>query len=189
MKNVSRAVWTALAVVSMLAVGGLKASAQDQIPTEKGPILVVETTKGTFEIKTYPVEAPKTVAHIIALTKRGFYNGLRFHRVVPGFVIQVGDPQSRDMTKRSLWGTGGSGQPIGVAEISPKLTHIKGAVAMAHAGDPAKADSQFYVTLAPTHALDGKYAVWGQVISGEDVPEKIRVGDLIKKMYVKPGTE
>ncbi|HEY7790984.1 MAG TPA: peptidylprolyl isomerase [Vicinamibacterales bacterium] len=189
MKKVSRAALTALAVVAMLAAGLATASAQDQIPTEKGPILVVETTKGTFEIKTYPAEAPKTVAHVIALAKQGFYNGLRFHRVVPGFVIQVGDPQSRDMSKRALWGTGGSGHPIGVAEISKKLTHIKGAVAMAHAGDPAKADSQFYVTLAPQHPLDGKYAVFGQVISGEDVPARIQVGDIIKKMTVKPGTE
>ncbi|HVC19940.1 MAG TPA: peptidylprolyl isomerase [Vicinamibacterales bacterium] len=189
MKNVSRVVWTAVAVVSMLAVSGLKASAQDQIPTEKGPILVVETVRGTFEIKTYPKEAPKTVAHIVALTKRGFYNGLRFHRVVPGFVIQVGDPQSRDLSKRALWGTGGSGHPIGVAEFSPKLTHITGAVAMAYAGTPQSADSQFYITLAPQHSLDGKYVVFGQVIKGDDVPAKIKVGDLIKKMYVKPGTE
>jgi cyclophilin family peptidyl-prolyl cis-trans isomerase len=188
MNRTSRLVLAVVAVVAMLSVGLATASAQDQIPTEKGPILVVETTKGTFEIKTYPKEAPKTVAHVVALAKKGFYNGLRFHRVVPGFVIQVGDPQSRDMSKRSLWGTGGSGSPIGVAEISKKLTHIKGAVAMAHAGDPAKADSQFYVTLGPQHPLDGKYAVFGQVISGEDVPAKIQVGDIIRKMTVKSGT-
>ena len=180
---------TALAMVAMVAVGAGLASAQDQIPSEKGPVLVVETTKGTIEIKTYPQEAPKTVAHIVALVKQGFYNGLRFHRVVPGFVVQVGDPQSRDLSKRALWGTGGSGHPIGVAEISKKLTHIKGAVAMAHAGDPAKADSQFYITLAPQHPLDGKYAVFGQVISGEDVVAKLQVGDIIRRMTVKPGTE
>ena len=79
-----------------------------------------ETAKGTFEIETYPNEAPKTVEHILALVQRNFYNGLRIHRVVPGFVVQFGDPQTRDMTKRDSWGTGGSGKPIGVAEISPE---------------------------------------------------------------------
>jgi peptidyl-prolyl cis-trans isomerase B (cyclophilin B) len=155
-----------------------------------GPVIVVETTKGTFEFETYPDDAPKTVQNILALTKKGFYNGQRFHRVVPGFVIQAGDPQTRDMTKRDQWGRGmgaGSGKPVGVAEFSKKHLHTTGAVAMAHAGDAAQADSQFYVTLAPKPALDGKYAVFGHVISGEDVPAKIVVGDVIKRMYVKPA--
>ena len=101
-----------------------------------GPIIVFETVKGTFEIETYPNEAPKTVEHILALVKRNFYNGLRMHRIEPGFVVQWGDPQTRDMTKRDLWGTGGSGKAIGVSEVSPKRTHMIGAVAAAHAGDP-----------------------------------------------------
>ena len=145
-------------------------------------------SKGVFEFETYPDDAPKTVANFLALTKKGFFNGQRFHRVVPGFVIQAGDPQTRDMSKRADWGRGaaaGSGKPIGVAEFSKKHLHTKGAVAMAHAGNAAEADSQFYVTLAPKPALDGKYAVFGQVISGADVPAKIAVGDVIKRMYVK----
>ncbi len=153
-----------------------------------GPVIVVETSKGAFEFETYPDDAPKTVAYILALTKKGFYNGQRFHRVVPGFVIQTGDPQTRDMSKRDQWGRGaaaGSGKPVGVAEFSKKHLHTTGAVAMAHAGDAAQADSQFYVTLGPKPALNGKYAVFGHVISGADVPAKIEVGDLIKRMYVK----
>jgi peptidyl-prolyl cis-trans isomerase B (cyclophilin B) len=153
-----------------------------------GPVIVVETSKGSFEFETYPDDAPKTVANILALTKKGFYNGQRFHRVVPGFVIQAGDPQTRDMSKRDQWGRGaaaGSGKPVGVAEFSKKHLHTTGAVAMAHAGDAAQADSQFYVTLGPKPALNGKYAVFGQVISGADVPAKIEVGDVIKRMYVK----
>ena len=165
-----------------------KAAAQ---PTPgAGPVIVVETSKGVFEFETYPDDAPKTVENILALTKKGFYNGQRFHRVVPGFVIQAGDPQTRDMTKRDQWGRGmgaGSGKPVGVAEFSKKHLHTTGAVAMAHTGDAAQADSQFYVTLAPKPALDGKYAVFGHVISGEDVPAKIAVGDVIKRMYVKPA--
>jgi peptidyl-prolyl cis-trans isomerase B (cyclophilin B) len=151
-----------------------------------GPVIVVETVKGTFEFETYPNEAPRTVEHIVNLAKKGFYNGLRFHRVEPGFVIQVGDPNTRDFTKKDLWGTGGSGTPVGVSELSRKHKHVKGAVAMAHPGNPAKADAQFYVMLGDRPSLDGKYVVFGQVISGFDVPAKIRVGDAIKRMYVKP---
>jgi cyclophilin family peptidyl-prolyl cis-trans isomerase len=153
-----------------------------------GPIVVVETSRGKFEFETYPDDAPKTVAHFLALAKKGFYNGQRFHRVVPGFVIQVGDPQTRDMTKRDMWGRGdaaGSGRPVGVAEFSKKHLHTRGAVAMAHAGDAARADSQFYVTLAAVPRLDGKYAVFGHVIGGADVPAQIQVGDILKRVYVK----
>lgn len=148
-------------------------------------IVVVETSKGTFEFETYSSEAPKTVEHIFRLVTRGFYDGQRFHRVVPKFVVQWGDPQSRDMTKKARWGSGGSGKSIGVAEISEKRTHKLHAVAMAHAGDPARADSQMYITLAPQPNLDGQYTVFGQVISGADVPGKLEAGDMIKKMSIK----
>jgi peptidyl-prolyl cis-trans isomerase B (cyclophilin B) len=150
-----------------------------------GPVIVVETEKGTFEFETYPNEAPKTVAHIVGLVNKRFYNGQRVHRVVPGFVIQMGDPASRDMTKKEEWGRGGSGTPIGAAEFSKTRTHVLGAVAMAHAGDASKADSQFYVTLAPTPRLDGQYTVFGKVISGMDVVQKIAVGDRIIRASVK----
>ena len=100
------------------------------------PVLVVETVKGTIEIETYPDEAPKTVEHIVALVQRRFYNGLRVHRVVPGFVVQFGDPQTRNMTRRATWGSQGSGSPIGVSEVSSIHKHRLGAVAVAHPGDP-----------------------------------------------------
>lgn len=150
-----------------------------------GPIVVIETEKGTFEFETYPKEAPKTVARILELVKKRFYNGHRFHRVVPGFVVQVGDPNTRDMTKKEVWGTGGSGTPIGVAEFSKLRTHVRGAVGMAHLDDPAKADSQFYVTLAPAPQLDGKYTVFGKVISGMDVVTKIAFADRLIRATVK----
>ena len=163
------------------------ASTKPVTPTPgAGPVVVVETSKGTFEFETYPNEAPRTVEHVLNLVKKNFYNGLRFHRVEPGFVIQVGDPNTRDFTKKDLWGTGGSGTPVGVAELSRKHLHVKGAVAMAHPGSAAKADAQFYVMLGARPSLDGKYVVFGKLISGFDVPDKIRVGDVIKKMYVKP---
>jgi len=156
-----------------------------------GPVIVVETVKGVFEFETYPEDCPKTVDHIIGLVNKNFYRGLRVHRVEKNFVVQMGDPQTRDASKMDVWGKGaasGSGKPIGVAEISKKHSHKKGAVGMAHAGDPKEADSQFYVMLANRPALDGKYVVFGQVISGMDVVEKLAVGDVIKRVSVKEGT-
>src|SRR5262245_57587204 len=94
-----------------------------------GPVIMVETTKGTFEFETYPDEAPRSVAHVVDLVKTGFYDGQRFHRVQAGFVIQWGDPQSRDPAKDADWGRGpdaSSGKPIGVAEMSKKRLHTKG---------------------------------------------------------------
>jgi cyclophilin family peptidyl-prolyl cis-trans isomerase len=150
-----------------------------------GPVVVVETEKGTFEFETYPNEAPKTVAHILGLINKRYYNGQRVHRVVPGFVIQMGDPATRDMTKQEMWGRGGSGTPVGAAEMSKTRTHVRGAVAMAHSGDAAKADGQFYVTLADVHRLDADYAVFGKVISGMDVVMKIVQTDRIVRVTVR----
>jgi len=153
-----------------------------------GPVVVLDTSKGVIEFETYPNEAPKTVAHILALVKRGFYNGQRVHRVAKNFVIQFGDPQTRDMTKKEMWGKGtaaGSGKPVGVGEPHKNRGHKLGSVAMAHAGNIAQADSQIYITLRPTPELDGKYTVFGQVISGMDVVKKIEIGDVIKKATIK----
>ena len=150
-----------------------------------GPsIVVVETEKGTFEFETYPNEAPKTVAHIIGLIDKRFYNGQRVHRVVPGFVMQFGDQQSRDMTKEKMWGRI-EGPPVGAAEFSKLRTHVKGAVGMAHNGDASKADTQFYVTLSDQHALDNRYVVFGKVISGMDVVQKIQYADRIVRVTVR----
>lgn len=156
-----------------------------------GPVVVIETPKGAIEFETYPEECPKTVDHILALVKKNFYRGLRFHRVDKNFVVQVGDSRTRDVTKVDQWGkgeAGGSGQPIGVAEYSKKRTHKKGAVGMAHAGDATQADSQFYIMLSSRPGLDGKYVVFGQVIAGMDVVEKLEVGDVVKRMSVKEAT-
>ena len=171
----------------MIVACSLHAAAQQKSPGA-GPIIVLETVKGTIEFETYPSEAPKTVAHILQLVRKGFYDGQRFHRAIPGFVVQWGDPRSRDLEKQTDWGRGdqaSSGVPIGVSEISRKHLQNKGAVAVAHPGDPAKADSQIYVTLADRPDLNGKYTVFGHVVAGNDIPERIGRGDLITRMYVR----
>ena len=186
---------SASALWSLLLAGPMAAQsapARPPAPAAKsagaGPVIVVETVKGMFAFETYPDDAPKTVEHVVKLVKRGFYNGLRVHRAVPNFVVQFGDPQTRDMTKREWWGRGdaaGSGRPVGVAELSKKRLHTRGAVAMAHSGNPALADAQFYVALASTPRLNGKYVVFGRVIEGIDVPAKLKVADVIRKVSVR----
>lgn len=153
------------------------------------PTVVVDTSRGTFSFETFPNDAPLTVAHVVDLARRGFYDGQRVHRAIPGFVVQFGDPQTRDESMRASWGRGAaasSGHPIGAAEISRRRVHVRGAVAMAHMGDPAKADSQLYVALASRADLDGQYAVFGQVVDGIDVVDSLQVGDLITRVTVKP---
>jgi cyclophilin family peptidyl-prolyl cis-trans isomerase len=169
-----------LAVFSMIAV-----SAQQKSPGA-GPILVLETAKGAIEIETYPEEAPKTVARIVELVKKNFYNGLRFHRAEPNFVVQVGDPVSRDVSRQAWWGRQGSGKPIGVAEVTKKRRHVVGAVSMAYPGsDRMLADSQFFITRRTAPELDGKYTVFGKVLKGQDVVAKIQRGDILKRAYLK----
>ena len=135
--------------------------------------ITIKTVHGNIILKLYPEQAPITVARIIELTNEGFFDGLTFHRVVPGFVIQGGDPAGD--------GTGGSGKKL-KAEFS-KLQHVKGSVAMARAaGDVNSADSQFYIALNTLPHLDGSYTVFGQVTEGLDIVERVQKGDKIISM-------
>jgi cyclophilin family peptidyl-prolyl cis-trans isomerase len=152
-------------------------------------VIVVDTARGSFALETYLNEAPKTVAHIVDLVKGGFYDGQHVHRAEPGFVVQWGDPRSRDLSRRAEWGRGpeaSSGHPIGVGEMTKKRLHTKGAVAVAHQGLPSQADSQIYVTLADRKDLDGRYTVFGHLVSGDDVVATLQAGDEIRRMYVRP---
>jgi peptidyl-prolyl cis-trans isomerase B (cyclophilin B) len=171
-------------VFAVLLLLPAAAPAQQKSPGA-GPVVVLETVKGVIEIETYPEEAPKTVENFLALVKRGFYNGLRFHRAEANFVIQIGDPQTRDMSKQASWGSGSSGKPIGVAEITKKRNHVAGAVGMGHSGSAKDASSQFYITLRAAPTLDGKYVVFGRVIKGLDVAAKIQRTDVLKRASVK----
>jgi peptidyl-prolyl cis-trans isomerase B (cyclophilin B) len=144
----------------------------------KRPIATIETNKGTITFELYTDDAPITAKNFIGLAKRHFFDGLTFHRVVPGFVIQGGDPLGT--------GEGGSGKTIPL-EVTPKLSHdAAGVVAMARDSNPDSASSQFYITLAETKRLDGKYAVFGRVLTGIDVVMKIQVGDKMKTVTVRP---
>ena len=175
---------TLIAAVIVVTVSAA-AFAQGKTSPGAGPsIVVVETEKGTFEFETYPNEAPKTVAHILGLINKRFYNGQRAHRVVAGFVMQFGDQQTRDMTKEKMWGRV-EGPAVGVAEFSKLRRHVRGAVALAHNGDAAKADTQMYVTLADTPRLNMKYVVFGKVISGMEVVDKLRYADRIVRVTVR----
>ena len=157
-----------------------------QKPPGAGPVVVLDTSRGVIEFETYPDEAPKTVARIVELVKKNFYNGLRFHRAEPNFLIQVGDPASRNVAMQEWWGRGGSGKTIGVAEITKKRRHIRGAVAMAYPGtDPRNADCQFYIVLKAHPELDAKYTVFGKVITGLDVIDQIRRSDVLKKATLR----
>jgi peptidyl-prolyl cis-trans isomerase B (cyclophilin B) len=148
----------------------------------KAPIAVIETVKGTIKVRLYPEVTPKTVENFIKLAKKGFYNGLTFHRVEPGFVVQGGDPKGN--------GSGGPGYEI-KNEDNKMLKHNRGAVAMANAG-PDTAGSQFYFVInKPAPHLDekdergiSKYTIFGQIISGQDVAEKIAVGDKMTKVTI-----
>jgi cyclophilin family peptidyl-prolyl cis-trans isomerase len=164
------------------------ASASAPFGQTRGPVIVVETAKGTFEFETYPGEAPLTVAHVVSLVKSGFYDGQRIHRMVAGFVVQWGDPRSRDLAQDADWGSGAeasSGSPIGAAEASKLRTHTKGAVGIAHPGNPTLADSQIYVTLDDRPELDRDYTVFGHIVAGDEVVATLERGDAIRKMYVK----
>jgi cyclophilin family peptidyl-prolyl cis-trans isomerase len=162
------------------------AAAVDAKPSPgAGPIVVFETVKGTFEMETYPNEAPKSVEHILTLVRRNFYNGLRVHRYVKGQLVQFGDPLTRDMSKRAYWGTGGSNKQIGVAEMNPKRKHLVGSVALAHPGDPRFADSQLYVMLIPQPKYDKNYTVIGRVVAGMDVVQKLQETDIIRRATIK----
>lgn len=152
-------------------------------------IAVVKTDRGSFEIAFFPKDAPNTVATFIELSLKGFYDGILFHRVVPNFVVQAGDPQTKDPNADpNSFGLGGPGFNL-KAEFN-KRKHVTGAVAMAHnAVDPDSAGSQFYVTLSPQSRLDGQYTIFGQVIKGMDVVKQIQMGDKIDSITILNATK
>jgi peptidyl-prolyl cis-trans isomerase B (cyclophilin B) len=150
---------------------------------------IIQTSKGTIKLALYPADAPNTVASFIELADSGFYDGLKFHRVISGFVAQGGDPLTRDLTVEQIRagvggaGTGGPGWTQ-KAEFNSRK-HETGTLAMARAQHPDSAGSQFYICLAPQPSLDGQYTVFGQVTEGMDVVHAIEVGDTIESITIE----
>ena len=181
--QVRRIVCVAVAALTfaVAACRGEASSTLDGQPVRNtGHYATIETNRGNIVVELYPAVAPKTVANFEKLSKDGFYNGLTFHRVEPGFVVQGGDPQGN--------GTGGPGYEV-PAEISPTEKHLRGTIAMARTGDQVNPErkssgSQFYICLAPAPFLDGQYTLFGAVVEGMNVVDQIKVGDKMTKIVL-----
>jgi peptidyl-prolyl cis-trans isomerase B (cyclophilin B) len=129
---------------------------------------------GEIRLEFFPEDAPKTVENFVTLAKKGFYNGLNFHRVVPDFVVQGGCPKGN--------GTGGPGYTV-KAEFN-KQKHVRGTLAMARSQDPDSAGSQFYICYGNTPHLDGQYTVFGKVVSGMELVDRIKQGDKMTSVTI-----
>jgi len=145
----------------------------------------LHTTSGEIDIRFFPDVAPNHVRNFIDLAEKGFYNGTKFHRIVPGFMIQGGDPNTKS-DDRSYWGTGGADKNIN-AEFNT-VHHARGIVSMARTGDPNGASSQFFIMVGDAPQLDRQYSVFGQVTKGMDVADKIVSGAAESEIAVKPET-
>jgi dolichyl-diphosphooligosaccharide---protein glycosyltransferase len=148
------------------------AAAEENRPMSQYQNKVAElhTSAGEIDIRFFPDVAPNHVKNFIDLAEKGFYNGTKFHRVIPGFMIQGGDPNTISGSP-AMWGTGGSGKNV-AAEFS-SVKHKRGIVSMARSSDPNSASSQFFIMVADYPSLDGQYSVFGQVTKGMDVADKI----------------
>ncbi len=142
-----------------------------KVETPKGPRAIIKTKFGEIELKLFPELAPKHVENFIKLAQEGFYNGTIFHRVIPGFMIQGGDPNTKDSLKKDSYGQGGPGYTV-KAEFSD-TPHKRGILSMARANDPDTAGSQFFIVVEDSRFLDRKYTVFGEVTKGIGVADKI----------------
>ena len=137
----------------------------------KAPRAIVTTKFGQMELVFFPELAPKHVESFLKLARKGFYNGTIFHRVIPGFMIQGGDPNTKDPSKRHLYGMGGPGYTL-PAEFN-RIPHERGIVSAARSADPDSAGSQFFIMVGKAPSLDNQYTVFGEVVKGMEVADKI----------------
>ena len=162
------------ALVSALTVGVSTAGEKTPSPsadTLKAAKATIKTKFGDMELKFYPDVAPKHVENFLTLAKSGFYNGTIFHRVIPGFMIQGGDPNTKDPNKPDTYGMGGPNHRV-KAEFN-SIPHRRGIVSMARTNDPNSAGSQFFIVVKDSNFLDGQYTVFGEVVKGIEVADKI----------------
>jgi peptidyl-prolyl cis-trans isomerase B (cyclophilin B) len=159
-------------------------------------IAVIATSKGVIRVQLAGKDAPIHVGNFVELAQKGFYDDLKFHRYVPGFVIQGGDPNTRELDTAQVQaaadspfgglGTGGPGYTIKQEfTVNPNNKHLDGALAMARSQDPDSAGSQFYLCLGPQSFLDPNYTVFGQTLEGLDVIKQLRVGDVIESVVIE----
>ena len=151
-------------------LGAAALFAADKVST-KTPKAVIKTKFGDMEIVFFPDKAPKHVENFVTLAKSGFYNGTIFHRVIPGFMIQGGDPNTKDPKKPETYGMGGPGHHVN-AEFND-IQHRRGILSMARTNDPNSAGSQFFIVVKDSNFLDGQYTVFGEVVKGMEVADQI----------------
>jgi peptidyl-prolyl cis-trans isomerase B (cyclophilin B) len=163
------AVMVCLTGASLLDTGLLGAA--DKTSNSKAPRAIIKTKLGDMEVTFFPEKAPKHVENFVSLAKSGFYNGTIFHRVIPGFMIQGGDPNTKDPNKPETYGMGGPSQRLN-AEFND-IPHRRGILSMARTNDPNSAGSQFFIVVKDSHSLDGQYTVFGEVVRGMEVADKI----------------
>ncbi len=168
MKHILVAVLFALALT--VPVNSIAKEGDQKVEALKKVTAVIETKYGNMEIKFFPEAAPNHVENFIKLAKAGIYDGTIFHRVIPGFMIQGGDPNTKGPNTPS-YGMGGPGYTIN-AEFN-SISHKRGIVSMARAQDPDSAGSQFFIVVKDSDFLDGQYTVFGEVVKGMDVADKI----------------
>jgi peptidyl-prolyl cis-trans isomerase B (cyclophilin B) len=159
-------------------------------------IAVINTSKGTIRVQLAGKDAPIHVGNFVELAQKGFYDGLKFHRYVPGFVIQGGCPHTRDATPEQVaagqgpFGTGNPGYSIKQEyTTNPNNSHEDGTLAMARSQDPNSAGSQFYFCLGAQHFLDPNYTVFGQTLEGLDVIGQLRQGDVIESVTIENAAQ
>ncbi len=152
---------------------------------EKKQNVSLETSLGTIELELYPERAPKTVENFLKLAKSGFYDNSKFHRVIKGFMIQGGDPYTKG-EDTSVYGTGGPGYTIADEESGEPM--VRGVLAMANTGQPNSGGSQFFIATVDTAWLQGKHTIFGKVVSGMDVVDKIEAVKTTGDPYNRPLT-
>jgi peptidyl-prolyl cis-trans isomerase B (cyclophilin B) len=164
--------WLAL-VFGLLCGCAEKAAPAPEVKKSEPPkeVAVIKTTAGEMVVEFWPDVAPKTVENFKKLAKQGFYDGTAFHRVIKGFMIQGGDPLTKDPAQEDRWGTGDPGYKID-AEFNDR-PHVRGVLSMARSNDPNSAGSQFFICHGDPHFLDHQYTTFGKLIKGDDVLEKI----------------
>lgn len=159
-------------VAGSFSLGATRAAAAEPANVDsKSPHVLVKTKFGEMEIVLFPDLAPKHVESFLKLAKSGFYNGTIFHRIIPGFMIQGGDPLTKDPANRSRYGTGGPGYNL-PAEFN-KVAHEKGILSAARTADPNSAGSQFFIMADKAPHLDGQYTVFGEIVKGLEVVDTI----------------